>query len=254
MRIYLANVAANSSHRGLCSPLFGDGTFELLPIPEGVPGLNGASHAVCYRQLRSHYYPDRDLHQYVSADLWNTACHNDPEFETSTYGDNGTNGRSGALTKIQVGDLLMFLARLERWNAGRRTGQYGFYLIGGLLVDYAGWITRTSSQWDRSARNAHVIRGDEEFWGIAGSGQSRRFERAVPITRAICDEIFRAANCTPWDWSKNTETGTISSYTRACRCVLDTSEAEQHRRAATLREWVAQHTGPFDSGMLAAVS
>ena len=168
-------------------------------FPKGVPGLNGASHAVCYRQLRSHYYPDRDLHQYVSADLWNTACHNDPEFETFTYGDNGTNGRSGALTKIQVGDLLMFLARLERWNAGRRTGQYGFYLIGGLLVDYAGWITRTSSQRDRFARNAHVIRGDEEFWGIAGSSQSRRFERAVPITRAICDEIFRAANCTPWE-------------------------------------------------------
>ena len=254
MRIFLANVAANSSHRGLCSPLFADGTFELLPIPEGVPGLHGASRAVYYRQLRSYYHPDRDLRQYVSADLWDTVCHNDPEFETFTYGDNGTNGRSSALTKVQVGDLLMFLARLERWGAGQRTGQYGFYLIGGLLVDYAGWITRTSSQWDRFARNAHVIRDDDKFWGIAGSSQSRRFERAVPITRVICDQVFRAANGTPWDWSKNTETGTIGSYTRACRCILDTNESGQRRRATTLREWIAQHTGPLGSGVLATVS
>ena len=37
MRVFLANVGANSSHRHLFSPLFDDGTFEFLPIPEGGP-------------------------------------------------------------------------------------------------------------------------------------------------------------------------------------------------------------------------
>ena len=252
MRVYLANIGANSNHRGLFSPLFPDGRFELLPIPEGVSGLNGASHAVHYRQLRSYYHPECDLGPYVPGNLWNTVCHHDPEFETYTYGDNGTNGRSSALTQMQSGDTLLFLARLEGWDAGRRTGENGFYLIGGLLADYADWITRGYSRRDRFARNAHVIRGDGRFWGIAGSNQSRRFERAVPITREICEQAFRAANGRPWDWSKNTETGTISSYTRACRCVLDTNDTGQRRRAVTLREWIEQHTGSFDAKMLAA--
>ena len=254
MRIYLANIGANSNHRGLFSPLFADGRFELLPIPEGVTGLNGASDAVHYRQLRSYYHPDRDLGQYVPENLWSTACHHDPEFETYTYGDNGTNGRSSALTQMQSGDVLLFLARLEGWDAGRRTGENGFYLIGGLLVDYADWIDRRYSQWGRFARNAHAIRGGDIFWGIAGSNQSRRFERAVPITRVICEQVFRAANGRLWDWSKNTEMGTIGSYTRACRCVLDTNDSGMHRRAAALQEWIARHTGSFDAEMLAAVS
>ena len=30
MRIYLANIGTNSNHRGLFSPLFADGRFELF--------------------------------------------------------------------------------------------------------------------------------------------------------------------------------------------------------------------------------
>ena len=39
MRIYLANVGANTSaeHKGLVSPIFDDGTFEFLPIPVATP-------------------------------------------------------------------------------------------------------------------------------------------------------------------------------------------------------------------------
>ena len=61
MRVFLANVGANSSHSPLFSPLFEDGTFEFLPIPEGDPNLDESDSAVRYRDLRSHYNPGQDL-------------------------------------------------------------------------------------------------------------------------------------------------------------------------------------------------
>ena len=250
----MANVGVNSIHRGLFSPLFADGTFEFVPIPSFSENLDLEPRVIRYRDLRSHNNPDRDLRQFVSENFWNAACHNDPEFETFTYGDVGENGRSSSLTKMAIGDVLLFLARLEGWQSGRRTGQAGFHLIGGLLAEYAGWVVRQSPEEDRFENNAHPYRGDARFWGVAGSDQSRRFQRAVPISREICDQIFRDAKGKPWSWDKNTELGTISSYTRACRCVLDTNDADQRRRAETLCEWIAQHSGVSDAEMLAGIT
>ena len=144
MRTYLVNVGANSSHGHLFSPLFEDGTFEFLPIPEGDRNLDKSRHAVRYRDLRSYYHPGDGLLRHVPQVMWDVACHNDPEFESFTYGDNGTNGRSSALTHLRKGDALLFLARLERYLGGVRTRQSGFYLIGGLVVDRAGFLTLNS--------------------------------------------------------------------------------------------------------------
>ena len=177
-----------------------------------------------------------------------------PEFATFTYGDSGSNPRSVNLTRMREGDVLLFLARLESWADGKRTGEAGFYLIGGLLADYAGWVTPQSSRANRFANNAHVIRGDWKFWGIAGSSQSRRFERAVPIGKAICEKVFTDAHGKPWTWRDGrSEVTAINSYTRTCRCVLDTSNLEQGRRAATLRDWIEQYTGASDAELLAGV-
>ena len=251
MRIYMANVGANSNHKGLFSPLFEDRRFEFVPIWEGDMALDESPQAVHYRDLRSHYHPDQDLLAYVPKDRWGAACHNDPEFKTFTYGDVGSNGRSAALTRMRTGDTLLFLARLESWAKGRRTGQYGFYLIGGLIAEYAGWITPQSLMRNNFANNAHFLRGDYEFWGIAGNRQSRRFERAVPVNREISEQVFRKADGNPWTWNNGrSELTRISSYTRACRCVLDTSFPEQQRRAATLSEWIAKHSGVADSALL----
>ena len=151
--------------------------------------------------------------------------------------------------------LLLFLARLEGWQSGRRTGQAGFYLIGGLLAEYAGWVVQHFHQEKRFERNAHPYRGDDRFWGVAGSGQSRRFERAVPINREICAQVFRDANGKTWTWGNGrSELARIGSYTRACRCVLDTNDPEQCQRTATLREWIEQYTGASDATLLANAS
>ena len=249
MRAYLANVGANSSDR-FASPLFDDGTFEFLPIVEGDPWPD----AIRYRDLRSHYDPDRDLRQYVPEPLWDAACHNDPEFETLTYGDNGENGRSSNLTSMERGDVLLFLVRLSR-RAGvegrpaKLTSEDGFYLIGGLWAERNAEFVTPASQ--RFARNAHALRCDSEFLGIAGASRSRRFEHAVPITREICEPVFRDTYGQPWEWpAHRSELGVIGSYTRACRCMLDTSDPIEAQRSATLRAWIAQHTGEHDAELL----
>ena len=129
MHIYLANVGTNASHGKLISPLFEDGTFEFLPIPEGNRRLDESTKAVHYRDLRSHYDPSQDLLPYVPKQMWDTACHNDPEFKTSTHGDGGTNGRSSRRSpSSERGNSLLFLARLHEYPEGAGAGRSGFYL------------------------------------------------------------------------------------------------------------------------------
>ena len=253
MRIYLANVGSNSKH-GAFSPIFDDGTFEFLPIPVSDWDGQDWPGATRYRDLRSYRDAGRDLLQFVSPKLHDWPCHNDPEFGTFTYGNSSDNPSSMALTEMREGDVLLFLARLKSWADGKRTGGAGFYLIGGLLADYAGWVTPQSPRANRFANNANAIRGDDRFWGIAGSSQSRRFERAVPIGRAICEKVFTDARGKPWTWRDGrSELTTINSYTRTCRCVLDAGRPEERQRAATLRDWIEQYTGTSDAELLAAV-
>ena len=256
MRIYLANVGANTSqeHRGLISPLFDDGTFEFLPIPEGDRNLDTHMSAVHYRDLRSRSEPNRDLLPYVPERLWSAACHNDPEFETLTYGDTGK-GSAANLNHMKIGDVLLFIARLVP-QAGDKAP--GFYLVGGLSVDsVVGSVTQplTEQAAQRFSKNAHVVRALctgvwDGFWVFGGSSRSRRFERAVPVTREICEKVFRDASGEPWDWSRQTETATIGSYTRARRCMLDTTDPNQAERSAALQAWIAQHSSETDAELL----
>jgi len=248
-RIYLANVGANASHR-FAGPTFADGTFEFLPIPEDrdLPG----DHAVRYRDLRAYNEPSADLLKYVPERLWPWPVHNDPEFETFTCGDNcATSPRAAALKRLERGDYLLFLARLETWADAGPTGEFGFYLVGFLEIDEV--LRDVTSRPDdevleRFGANAHVRRGLsnstlwDRFWVFRGSGRSRRFQRAVPVTRALASEVFTAADGRPWCWDQGrSDLQVIGSYTRSCRCVIDPAIAGHQARAVALWGWIDRH-------------
>lgn len=247
--IFLVNVGSNASHN-FTSPMFNDGTFEFLPIPETL-NLRG-ENVVRYRDLRSHYDPEKDLLKYIPERFWNMGAHADPEFDTFTYGDNCERSpRAASLKKIGMSDYL-FIARLENWDGDAAKGVYGFYMIG--FLEVAAVLEDVTEMPEahviaRFGRNAHIRRGLSDrrlwdrFWVISGSTHSQRFKRAVPVTREIANQVFSAADGSPWRWdSRRTDLQVIGSYTRTCRCVIDPLIPGQQTRSDIFWSWVDDHS------------
>jgi len=209
MAAFLANVGVNSAHAAR-SPLFGDGRFLMLPVPEKA----GWSPPM----VRLGDVPELAAH--APAGWSEKAVHVDPDLfsPTPTYGDNCRRaGRAFSLRRAMHGDVIVFLARLNA--AG---GRAGFHLTGCLVVEDVledlihdpgpGW-------WDG---NAHVRRARatgcwDSFWVFKGApNQSRAFPRAHAFARAQAEAVFGSG----WHWRRaRTELQTIGSYTRAVRRV-----------------------------------
>ena len=248
-RIFLANVGANASHRFI-SPILPDGTFELIPIPEDRDFSD--PYAVRFRDLRSHYNAECDLLQYIPKRLWDWPAHYDPEFETFTYGDNcETSPRGASLKQLEPGDFLFFLAHLAESGGDKAIRSHGFYLVAFLEIAEILRDVRARPDdevLDRLGANAHIRQGLcdsglwSRFWVFRGSERSRRFHKAVPITRELVGLAFTAADGSPWRWEGNrTELQVIGSYTRSCRCVIDPDHPGDAERAQALWKWIERY-------------
>ena len=206
MAVFLANVGVNASHTAR-SPLFGDGSFTLIPIPERM-------------RWRRPMLRLRDLPE-ITRDapeaLGRIAVHLDPDFRSQlpTYGDNCRRAaRAFALRKAMPGDRIVFLARLHP-----RATPPAFYLVGELVVAEAladvvadpgpGW-------WDANAhvRRARATGAWDSFWVFRGGPGSGFYELARPFRREEAERLFEP----PWNWRPNrSELQTIGSYTRTVR-------------------------------------
>lgn len=251
-RIFLVNVGANASHAAR-SPLFADGTFELLPIPE--PRKWWAPPMSTYAKLECFNEPGESLAKYVSDRHRGTRVHYDPEFETFTYGDDcGVNPRGAALHRAEAGDYLLFVARLVRYENGRFTKEAGFYFVGYIRVEETLRDVR-EFPFGRAltvfGNNAHIRRAIYHqktalngFCVFKGSAEgSRRLRHAVPLTRALAEDLLRDARGKPWLWEKNgrSDLQTIGSYTRSVRCALDPAKPEDAERAQRLWVEIRRH-------------
>ena len=249
-KIWLANVGANAAHP-FFSPRFEDGTFELLPIPETPP--EAGPHSVVYADVPAFNDAAATLGTWVPERYRQTATHYDPEFGTLTYGDNvERNARAAALRDVALGDMMFLIVRLADWTDGAFTGRFGFYLAGFLEVQtiLSGVRAEPSrAEFDRYRTNAHIRRGLNDraehwdgFWVFGGSTRSKRLTRGVPVDRALADRVFKRADGGRWNWNPaRSELQTIGSYTRSCRCVIDTSEPDGIKRAGLLWGAVEEH-------------
>jgi hypothetical protein len=203
---FLANVGVNAGHAAR-SPLFADGTFALLPIPE--------PHR--WRRPMLKLGDLAELHVHAPVSWRERAVHLDPDLtsSTKTYGDNCRHaGRAFSLRRARPGDLIVFLARLH----GRAPG---FHLVGQLeIADALEDVGRDPGRgwWDSNAhiRRARATGGWDSFWVFKGGAGSRLFQRAVPFARAQTEQLFGATARWP---DHRTELQTIGSYTRAVRRV-----------------------------------
>jgi hypothetical protein len=214
MAAFLANVGVNSAHAAR-SPLFEDGRFALVPIPERQrwrPPMLRLRHVA-------------GLAAHAPANWRNRAVHLDPDLSAPmpTYGDNCRRaGRAFSLRRAERGDLIVFLARLQPITAAPQ-----FHLVGCLEVDDA-LVDVTSDPghgwWDGNAhvRRARATAQWDSFWVFKGTpGGSRMFARSLRFARNDTEAVFG----TGWLWRANrTELQTIGSYTRAVRRVAGRGE------------------------------
>ncbi|MCX4170809.1 MULTISPECIES: hypothetical protein [Paraburkholderia] len=151
MSVVLLRVGIDSGSGGMQGPLFADGSFELVPIPDSLgvgrrtygntAGRNGVPLVEYFPHARRALLSDQ-------------AMHVDPEFETFTYGD-PTRPKAG-LARLEQGDILAFYAGLEGWL---HDVPAGLYLVGYFVVEWAGLATSASQGFvsEQFAKNFHVM-------------------------------------------------------------------------------------------------
>jgi hypothetical protein len=159
MQIVLVRVGADTGSGGIHSPLFRDGTFEYVPIPDrfrkkGVDlrtyGTTKGSKGIPLIG----YFPERLRQKYRDQPI-----HFDPEFDSFTYGD--PTSLKARLRLLAKGDLLVFYAGLKGWDFNCDPA---LYTIGFFSVLRAGFATDFSQAELRKAfRNNFHVRHEAVF-------------------------------------------------------------------------------------------
>lgn len=129
MQVVLLRVGIDTGSGGIHAPLFADGSFEYIPIPDGFKGKG--VDARTYGNTRGRkgrtlvdYFPESHREK-----VFNQSIHFDPEFESFTYGD--PTSPKARLRELEEGSLLVFYAGLEGWDFNCTTALYiiGFFEI-----------------------------------------------------------------------------------------------------------------------------
>ncbi len=177
----LLRVGIDSGCGGTLGPIFPDGTFEYVPIPESSQYLSPRS--LYFRDLPARH--GGMLAQYVPAKYREAAAHYDPEFETFTYGDPTRNKRA-QLLRLDDGDLLVFYAGLSPVESRAASR---LYIIGYFTVASVESISAANSwpppNFSHLLGNAHLRRNrpDDGLVVVCGHARaSRLLDRAIAIS------------------------------------------------------------------------
>lgn len=184
----LLRVGIDSGCGGIQSPLFDDGTFEFVCIPDNKRvSIHKYGNCIGKNSLPySAYFPapkqDSVAQQHV---------HLDPEFESFTYGDPTTPKRS--LRRLEPGDYLIFYCGLQNWDevSGWRNGKPpALYIVGYFVVELAGMANDFTKRILKSdfGQNFHVRypsvfeQQRERLVLVKGGSESRLLEKAHCIS------------------------------------------------------------------------
>ncbi|MFC4986991.1 hypothetical protein [Saliphagus infecundisoli] len=169
MTVVLAGVGADTTNVGTVAPLYDDGRFEYVPIPEktretdeeetfGSWPLRGRKGVAADLTTRIRPRPIGDDDLVLSGeDLAGWPLHRDPNFEALSYGEHRA-GYVSRLRSLEAGDAVGFYAGL---SDGDRTHRY---LIGSFTVEEVAVVTPETPPEEREAilerfpENAHAKR------------------------------------------------------------------------------------------------
>jgi hypothetical protein len=185
MKVALLRVGIDSGCGGMQGPLFRDGSFEFIPIPDDRMLDNRTYGNTLGRSGRPfvEFFPSRRQQR-----MANQPMHVDPEFETFTYGD-PTPPKKG-LRRLTKGDLLIFYAGLEGFDF---ESPPALYIIGYFEVELAGLATSFSPDEiaKHFANNFHVrhrrlfAQQKNELVLVKGSKRSRLLKKAHLLSETL---------------------------------------------------------------------
>ena len=191
MKAMLLRVGIDTGYGGTLGPIFEDGSFEFVPIPEYY-GRGGA--IPIYSQTLGRW--GRPLSTYVPKRFKDAPMHDDPEFETFTYGDPTTVKRR-YLLRLSEGDLLVFYAGLKPYeNTAYETALYiiGYFTVN-RIIDFNAITQEAGARYYKEfANNAHARRYDRYYNLVIVSGDknnSRLLNRAVRISELKPNRVGR---------------------------------------------------------------
>ena len=181
LKIALLRVGIDSGSGGMDSPIFADGSFEFISIPD-TTGLDqrtyGNQIARSTGNPLSSFFP-----QGRQAAMRSQSIHVDPEFITFTYGD-PTSPKAG-LRHLAANDLLVFYAGLRGFGCDITSG---LYLIGYFEVEFSGRACDLTRQQIRECRGNFHVRHRSIFLAqrdrlvlVKGSADSRLLTKAMKI-------------------------------------------------------------------------
>ena len=191
MNVTMLRVGIDAGCGGIQGPLFHDGSFEYIPIPNG-PNIDPRTYG---KMIGRHGCPLVDYFPYnLKSKMICESAHVDPEFETFTYGD-PTRPKAG-LRKLEKGDMLIFYCGLEGWDFHCEPG---LYLMGYFEVQTAGLATDYRPEEIESlfSKNFHVLHKSrfenekDNLVLVKGSSGSRLLNKAVCISTTGRDTIGR---------------------------------------------------------------
>ena len=181
-RIALFNIGANSTNIGR-GPIFSDGTFKFIPIPEGGK-----------RSKNPYSYNSLGLSQYVSDELMDFPVHYDPHFPTATYGHVSRGyGYEKILERLEKNDILAFYATLDYKDVKKPDfewidGKWGTYIIGAYFIKkiYTNeeFLESTKEQRSVFQHNPHYFRKSKvkaDYWIEGFKKTSKLFKKAFPL-------------------------------------------------------------------------
>jgi hypothetical protein len=185
MNVVLLRVGIDRGCGGMLGPLFADGSFEFIPIyderwPERrTYGNTRGRHG---RRFIEYFPPSRQ------ESMRQVRLHNDPEFDTFTYGDPTQPKRS--LRRLQPGDLLVLYVGLQGWGDCRMPA--GLFLVGYFEVEHAGLYPELVAEMGTPGvrrlfrNNPHVRYADpahhDKLVLVKGSEKSRLLNKAVRLS------------------------------------------------------------------------
>lgn len=195
-RAVAINVGANTNLPGVRGPIYDDGRFEYVPIPEREPVDESVPT-----------YADLDLDTTLPPDTLDTPVHLDPTFaeyaccDRYTYGDDyGVKARP--LLDLSAGDYVFFYATLSTTDEAVESAptaepapwiapEWGAYVIGQFRLardPLSGEEFRALPAADRRwfDANAHVRRAefDARVLLAGDPDESALYDRALPLSTA----------------------------------------------------------------------